>query len=64
LTGLLRRRNRRELDEVHRSHHALIDAVIAQDVAVATRMMAEHVDGAITAIRRSSLDDDALEQLQ
>jgi GntR family transcriptional repressor for pyruvate dehydrogenase complex len=63
LTGLLRRRNRRELDEVHRSHHALIEAVITQNTAVAVHLMAEHVDGAIAAIRRSSLDADALEQL-
>ena len=64
LTGLLRRRNRRELDDVHRGHHALIDAVIAQDAALAASTMAAHVDGAIAAIRRSMPDTDALEQLQ
>lgn len=54
LTGLLRRRNRSELDDVHRLHTELVNAVIAQDSTHAVTIMARHVDVAIAAIQRST----------
>lgn len=62
LAGLLRRRNRSELDEVHRIHHDLIDAIVAQNTTVAATTMARHVDVAIAAITRSLLDTNRVEQ--
>lgn len=53
LTGLMRRRNRLELDEVHRLHVELVDAVIDRDSMRAATTMARHVDVAIAAIQRS-----------
>lgn len=53
LTGLLRRRNQSELDDVHRHHYELVEAVILQNITRASTIMAYHVEGAITAIKRS-----------
>ncbi len=55
LTGLLRRRNQSELDDVHRHHFELVDAVVQQNVTLASTIMAYHVEGAITAIKRSQI---------
>lgn len=52
LTGLQRRRNQQELDEVHQMHQALVKAVIACDSVTAAQAMARHVDTAIAAIQR------------
>lgn len=55
LTGLLQRRNQSELDDVHRHHYELVDAVIQQNITRASAIMAYHVEGAITAIKRSQI---------
>jgi DNA-binding FadR family transcriptional regulator len=53
LAGLQHRRNRAELDEVHDIHCQLVQAVIAQNSALAETTMALHVESAMVALRRT-----------
>jgi DNA-binding FadR family transcriptional regulator len=53
LAGLQHRRNRAELDEVHDIHCQLVQAIIAQNSALAETTMALHVESAMVALRRT-----------